>query len=45
VLRQQDGQLTGNHSATIVEGREQLPELGRVVLWEGGQPIVLESAS
>jgi Protein of unknown function (DUF3830) len=39
------GQLAGNHFATIVEGREQLPELGRVVLWEGAQPIVLESAS
>jgi hypothetical protein len=35
------GQLAGNHIATIVEGNEQLPELGRVVLWEGAQPIVL----
>jgi Protein of unknown function (DUF3830) len=39
------GQLAGNHFATIVEGPEQLPELGRVVLREGAQPIVLESAS
>ena len=38
------GQLAGNHFATIVEGAEQLPELGRVVLWEGAQPIVFEEA-
>jgi Protein of unknown function (DUF3830) len=36
------GQLAGNHFATIEEGREQLAELGRVVLWEGAQPIVFE---
>jgi hypothetical protein len=36
------GQLAGNHFATIVEGHEQLSELGRVILWEGAQPIVLE---
>lgn len=36
------GQLAGNHFATIVEGREQLAELGRVVLWEGAQPILFE---
>ena len=35
------GQLAGNHVATIVEGNEQLPELGRRVLWEGAQPIRL----
>lgn len=33
------GQLAGNHFATIVEGGEQLAELGRAVLWEGAQPI------
>ena len=38
------GQLAGNHFATIVEGAEQLQELGRVVLWEGAQPIVFEAA-
>jgi hypothetical protein len=36
------GQLAGNHFATIDEGRERLPELGRVVLWEGAQPIAFE---
>jgi hypothetical protein len=33
------GQLAGNHFLTIVEGREQLPELGEKVLWEGALPI------
>lgn len=36
------GQLAGNHVATIVEGGEQLAELGRVVLWEGAQGIRFE---
>ena len=36
------GQLAGNHFATIEEGREQLPELGRLVLWEGAQRIRFE---
>jgi hypothetical protein len=35
------GQLAGNHIATIVEGREQLAELGRRALWEGAQPITI----
>jgi hypothetical protein len=34
------GQLAGNHFATIVEGGEQLRELGRRVLWDGSQEIV-----
>jgi hypothetical protein len=34
------GPLAGNHFATIVEGNENLRELGRRLLWEGAQPIV-----
>ncbi len=36
------GQLAGNHFLTVVEGREQLRELGRLVLYEGAQQIVFE---
>ena len=36
------GPLAGNHFATIVEGGEQLRELGRLVLWEGARDIVFE---
>ncbi len=38
------GQLAGNHFLTITEGREQLKELGRRILWEGAQDIVFESS-
>src|SRR6185437_9363149 len=38
------GQLAGNHFATIVDGRAALTELGRLVLWEGAQAILLERA-
>src|ERR1700755_3337016 len=37
------GQLAGNHFLTVVEGNEQLRELGRTVLWEGAQDIVFEA--
>ena len=38
------GQLAGNHFATITEGREQLAELGRAVVWDGAQDIRFELA-
>lgn len=37
------GQLAGNHFLTVVEGREQLRELGRRILWEGAQEIAFEA--
>ncbi len=36
------GQLAGNHFLTVVDGREHLREMGRLVLWEGAQDIVFE---
>jgi len=36
------GQLAGNHFATLTQGQEQLPEIGRVTLWEGAQDITIE---
>src|SRR5215212_4041381 len=36
------GQLAGNHFLTVVQGAEQLPAMGRKVLYEGAQDIVFE---
>jgi hypothetical protein len=37
------GQLAGNHFLTVVEGREQLREMGRLVVWQGAQKIAFQS--
>jgi len=39
------GPLAGNHFLTIMEGMENLPALGRLVLWEGAQEILFEPVS
>jgi hypothetical protein len=36
------GQLAGNHFLTIVEGKENLREVGVKVLWEGAQDVLFE---
>jgi hypothetical protein len=36
------GLLAGNHFLTIVSGTEHLAELGRLALWEGVQPIIID---
>lgn len=36
------GQLAGNHFATLTQGQERLPEIGRLTLWEGAQDITIE---
>ncbi|HKA50036.1 MAG TPA: DUF3830 family protein [Candidatus Dormibacteraeota bacterium] len=37
------GQLAGNHFATVQDGQEHLPALGKRVLWEGAQDITFEA--
>lgn len=37
------GELSGNHFLTIVEGAEQLADLGKLVLWRGAQAIRFEA--
>jgi hypothetical protein len=38
------GQLAGNHFITITSPLDDLAKLGKMVLWEGAQPIRIESA-
>lgn len=38
------GSLAGNHFLTITEGLDQLPAIGREVLWQGAQPLTIEAA-
>ncbi|MDO9417483.1 DUF3830 family protein [Pararhizobium sp.] len=37
------GALAGNHVLTIIDGREQLEAMGKMILWEGAQPISFEA--
>lgn len=38
------GQLAGNHFITLTSHLDQLPALGKTVLWNGAQDIVIELA-
>ena len=38
------GQLAGNHFLTIIEGREHLEAMGKLVLWEGAQKISFQAS-
>ena len=38
------GQLAGNHFITITSPLDDLPKLGKMVLWEGAQAIRIEAA-
>ncbi|MTW17901.1 DUF3830 family protein [Rhodoplanes serenus] len=37
------GQLAGSHFITLTSNLDKLPELGRLALWEGAQPIRFEA--
>ena len=36
------GQLAGNHFITLTSNLDKLPTLGKMVLWEGAQDILIE---
>jgi len=36
------GQLAGNHFATVIDGNENLAEVGRLTLWEGALEFAIE---
>ncbi|HZP74847.1 MAG TPA: DUF3830 family protein [Pseudolabrys sp.] len=38
------GQLAGNHFITITSPMDDLAKLGKMTLWEGAQPLRIESA-
>jgi hypothetical protein len=38
------GALAGNHFLTIVDGRDDLAEIGTHVLWHGALPLAIEAA-
>ena len=38
------GSLAGNHFLTITSGLEHLPEIVRLVLWQGAQPLRIDAA-
>ena len=38
------GQLAGNHFITITGGFDDLPKLGKMVLWEGAQKFQIAAA-
>ena len=37
------GALAGNHFLTVIEGAEHLEAMGKMVLWQGAQPIRFEA--
>lgn len=36
------GALAGNHFLTLTKGQDQLEAMGKMVLWQGAQPIAFE---